>query len=113
MTHQQKAQDKSGFSTVFFVKKEFKYIDEGKISDRLVFSCCDDRVYSIRALGIVIAGVHIPLNRGTGNRARIREDTWEELIDYFKKNSRGSGLQKYTSLSFLWISNLSVQAKLL
>lgn len=88
LTHQQKAPDKFGFSTAFFVKEEFKYIDEMEIYDRLTFSRCDDRVYSIKALGIVIAGVHIPLNSGTGNRSGIREETWDDLIKYFKKNSR-------------------------
>lgn len=87
LTHKEKDPYKYGFSTVFFVKKEFEYIDERKIYDRLTFSRCDDRVYSIRALGIVITGVHIPLNSDTDNRDRIREDTWNELIDYFKKNS--------------------------
>lgn len=88
LTHAKKDPNKYGFSTVFFVKKEFMYTDEEEISDRLEFSLCDDRVYSIRTLGMVIAGVHIPLNSGTGNRSGIREKTWEDLIKYFKKKSR-------------------------
>lgn len=79
LTHQMKDRYKFGFSTAFFVKRELSYKDEDDIVSPLKLSL-GDRVYSIEAYGIIIIGIHIPLN--SVDRPSIREDTWDEVLGY-------------------------------
>lgn len=89
-THQKEGIHKYGFSTAFFIKDDLKYIDESNLDNRLIFSGCNDRVYSVCAEGIIVIGVHLPLDSNTDNRDRIREKTWEEIIDYYEKNTNNT-----------------------
>lgn len=90
LTHQKNGIHKYGFSTAFFIKEGLKYIDESNLDNHLIFSGCNDRVYSVCAKGIIIIGVHLPLDSNTDNRDRIREKTWEEIIDFYEKNTNNT-----------------------
>lgn len=81
LTHQMEGRYKFGFSTAFFVKSGLSYKDEENIVNPLKLSLCD-RVYSIEVNGIIIIGIHIPLN--SVERPCIREDIWNEILDYIE-----------------------------
>lgn len=81
LTHQKTGRYKYGFSTAFFVKSGLSYKDEKDIFNPLKISL-SDRVYSIEMYGIIIIGIHIPLNRE--GEPSIREDTWDEVLHYIE-----------------------------
>lgn len=89
-THQEEGIHKYGFSTAFFIKDDLKYMDESSLDNHLIFRACNDRVYSVYAEGIIIIGVHLPLDSNADDRGRIREKTWEEIIDYYEKNTNNT-----------------------
>lgn len=89
-THQKKSIHKYGFSTAFFIKDGLKYIDESSLDNRLIFSSCNDRVYSVCTEGIIIIGVHLPLDSNTDDRDSIRETTWKEIIAYYENNTNNT-----------------------
>lgn len=88
LTHQshdeEKDKNKFGFSTAFYVKNGLSYKDEKELPQKLSIEL-NDRVYSIGVGDIIIIGIHIPLNNTS--RATIREDTWDEVLTFFKHYS--------------------------